>query len=336
MLKTLKPKKGKNINSGNYLTKMKNRKSFITGIKGTKLNDNEIVFLKKYKPWGIILFSRNLNNITQIKSLTKKIKKIFKDKNYPIIIDQEGGRVNRLNKIILLDNLTSEYFGKIFIKNKREFNVNYKLFIDKISYLLKNLGININTVPVLDLRYKGASNIIGDRSFSRNPKIVSKIGDLCINHFKNNSIRTIIKHIPGHGLAKVDSHNFTPTVNKSLNFLKNNDFLAFKSKDALFAMTAHVIFKKIDPYNTVTHSKKLIKIIRNQIKFKNLIISDDISMKSLKYSLSENTKRAFIAGCNLVLHCNGNLKEMTVVGDNSPVVNSFILKKTSEFYKNLS
>ena len=312
------------------------KRCFITGIKGKKLNKREIIFLKKFQPWGIILFSRNLESFDQIKKLTAHIKKIFKDKNYPIIIDQEGGRVNRLHKLISLDNYTSEYFGKIFVKNRKEFLITYKFFIDKISFLLKNLGININTVPVLDLRYKNSSNIIGDRSFSRNSKIVSEIGDLCIEYFKNNSIGTVIKHIPGHGLAKVDSHSFTPTINKNFNYLKNHDFKAFKSKNSNFAMTAHVIFKKIDPNNTVTHSKKLIKIIRNKIKFKNLILSDDLSMNSLKFSIEENTKRAFSAGCNLALHCNGNLKEMTLVAKNSPVVNSFVLKKTSEFYKYLS
>ena len=315
---------------------MKNRKSFITGIKGTKLNHKEVYFLKKHKPWGVILFSRNLDNVDQIKNLTTKIKKIFKDKNYPIIIDQEGGRVNRLNKIISLENLTSEYFGKIFIDDRKEFNIIYKLFIDKLSYLLKNLGININTVPVLDLKYKGSSKIIGDRAFSKNPKVVSEIGDLCIKYFKNNSIGTVIKHIPGHGLAKVDSHHFTPIIHKRLDYLKDNDFKVFKSKNSLFAMTAHVIFDKIDPENTVTHSKKLIKIIRNQIKFRNLLVSDDLSMKSLKYSISENTRKAFASGCNLVLHCNGNLKEMNFVAENSPIINSFIYKKTSEFYKNIS
>tara|TARA_B100001057_G_scaffold14116_1_gene13398 strand:+ start:3457 stop:4404 length:948 start_codon:yes stop_codon:yes gene_type:complete len=315
---------------------MKNRKSFITGIKGTKLNHKEVYFLKKHKPWGVILFSRNLDNVDQIKNLTTKIKKIFKDKNYPIIIDQEGGRVNRLNKIISLENLTSEYFGKIFIDDRKEFNIIYKLFIDKLSYILKNLGININTVPVLDLKYKGSSKIIGDRAFSKNPKVVSEIGDLCIKYFKNNSIGTVIKHIPGHGLAKVDSHHFTPIIHKRLDYLKDNDFKVFKSKNSLFAMTAHVIFDKIDPENTVTHSKKLIKIIRNQIKFRNLLVSDDLSMKSLKYSISENTRKAFASGCNLVLHCNGNLKEMNFVAENSPIINSFIYKKTSEFYKNIS
>jgi len=198
------------------------------------------------------------------------------------------------------------------------------------------LGININTVPVLDLRYKGSSNIIGDRSFSKDYKIVSKIGDICIRNFKENSIGTIIKHIPGHGLAKTDSHHYTPTINKSINYLKKNDFKSFKLKDSLFAMTAHVIFSKVDPFNTVTHSKKMIKIIRDQIKFKNLIISDDLSMKSLKYSLEQNTVKAFKAGCNLALHCNGNLKEMIIVAVNSPKIDSFIKKKTSEFYKILS
>ena len=315
---------------------MINRKSFITGIKGVKLSKQEIKFLNQHKPWGIILFSRNLKNINQIKDLTKHIRKIFRDKKYPIMIDQEGGRVNRLEKFISLDSLTSEYFGQLFIKDKQQFNLIYKLYIDQTSNLLIKMGININTVPVLDLRYKGSSNIIGDRSYSKNPKIVSQIGDICIKSFKNNSIGTVIKHIPGHGLAKVDSHNFTPIINKSKNFLNKRDFKIFKSKNSLFAMTAHVIFKKIDPNNTVTHSKKIIKIIRNQIKFKNILISDDLSMKSLKYPLKQNTIKAFDAGCNLALHCNGNLKEMSIVAENSPKLNSFILKKTSEFYKNLS
>ena len=261
---------------------MINRRSFITGIKSTKLNNQEIIFLNKYKPWGIILFSRNLKNINQIKNLTSHIRKIFKDKNYPIMIDQEGGRVNRLNKLISLDTFTSEYFGKLYTKDKKQFNIIYNFFIDKVSHLLIQLGININTTPVLDLRHKRSSNVIGDRSFSRDPKIVSSIGNMCIKKFQENSIGTIIKHIPGHGLAKVDSHFFTPTINKTLNYLKKNDFSAFKLKNSLFAMTAHVIFSKIDSINTVTHSKKMIKIIRDEIKFKNLIISDDLSMKDRK------------------------------------------------------
>ena len=315
---------------------MNNRRSFIVGLKSTNLSKKEITFLKKYKPWGIILFTRNIKYIRQTFKLTSSIRKIFKDKNYPILIDQEGGRVNRLMNIISFDNLTSEFFGNKYIKNYKEFKFFYKLYIDKTSYLLKLIGANINTVPVLDLKVKGASNIIGDRSFSKDPKIASKIGDYCIQYFHENKIGTVIKHIPGHGLAKVDSHNFTPVINKKLNFLLKNDFLAFKNKKTFFAMTGHIIFNHIDKENTVTHSKKIIKLIRNKIGFKNILISDDLSMKSLKKTLKENTIKTFNAGCNLALHCNGNFNEMEIVGKNSPLINKFIHKKTSQFYKILS
>ena len=315
---------------------MKNRRSFIVGIKSTKLNNKEKIFLRKYKPWGVILFTRNIKNINQTFKLTSSIRKIFNDKNYPILIDQEGGRVNRLKNIISFDNLTSEFFGQLYVKNYKEFEIYYRLFIDKTSYLLKLIGVNLNTSPVLDLRVKGASNIIGDRSFSKDPKIVSKIGDYCINFFHKNKIGTVIKHIPGHGLASVDSHNFTPLINKDNKYLAKNDFKSFKNKKTLFAMTAHIIFKKIDEKKPVTHSKKLIKLIRNKIGFRNILISDDLSMKSLKGNLKENAFKAFNAGCNLVLHCNGNLKEMEIVGKESPIINQFIYKKTSQFYKIIS
>ena len=312
------------------------RRAFIVGIKSLQLSKNEIDFLKKYKPWGVILFLRNIKSIKQAKSLTDNIRKIFKDKNYPILIDQEGGRVNRLSNIISFDNLTSEYFGKLYEKDKMKLNIIYKLFIDNTSHLLKLIGANINTLPVLDLRVKGASNIIGDRSFSKNVSTVSKMGDLCIELFKENSIGTVIKHIPGHGLAKVDSHNFTPIVNKSIKHLKKYDFSTFKKKNCFFAMTGHVIYKNLDQLNTATHSKKVIRYIRNYIGFKNILISDDLSMKSLKNNMKNNTIKAFEAGCNLALHCNGKLNEMKIVGDNSPLISNFISKKTSQFYKILS
>ena len=315
---------------------MNKRRSFIVGIKSTKLSVKEKSFLKKYKPWGVILFTRNIKNIDQTLKLTTSIRKLFKDKKYPILIDQEGGKVNRLKNIISFDNLTSEFFGKKYVKNVDEFNFYYKLFIDKTSYLLKLIGVNINTCPVLDLRKKGSSSIIGDRSFSSNPKIVSKIGDYCINYHHNNGVGTVIKHIPGHGLAKVDSHHFTPIINKKLDYLLKNDFLPFKRKNSFFAMTAHIIFKKIDLKNTVTHSKKMIKLIRNKIGFKNILISDDISMKSLKGKTQENTINAFNAGCNLVLHCNAKENEMEIVAQNSPFISKFVIKKTSQFYKIIS
>ena len=315
---------------------MNNRRSFITGIKSTTLSVKEKKFLRQYKPWGIILFSRNIRSLKQAKKLTDQVKMIFKDKNYPILIDQEGGRVNRLKDIFNTDLLTGEFFGKLYLTDKRKFYDYYKVFIKQTSLLLKSIGANINTLPVLDLRLKGSSSIIGDRSFSKDPKIVSKIGDICINNFHSHKIGTVIKHIPGHGLAKVDSHKLTPIVNKNLKYLIKNDFSTFKKKSSLFAMTAHIIYTNIDKTNTATHSKKIIQLIRNNIKFKNIIMSDDISMKSLKSSIKVNTLRAFNAGCDLVLHCNGNIKEMSDVAINSPLISKFIIKKTSQFYKIIS
>ena len=315
---------------------MNNRRSFITGIKSITLSVKEKKFLQQYKPWGVILFSRNITSLKQAKKLTDQIKKIFNDKNYPILIDQEGGRVNRLKKIFNADPFTGEFFGKLYFKDKKKFYNYYKIFIKQTSSLLKSIGANINTLPVLDLRLKGSSSIIGDRSFSKDPKIVSKIGDICINNFHSNNIGTVIKHIPGHGLAKVDSHKLTPTVNKNLKYLIQNDFSTFKKKSSLFAMTAHIIYNDVDKTNTATHSKKIIQLIRNSIKFKNIIMSDDISMKSLKSSIKVNTLRAFNAGCDLVLHCNGNFKEMCDVAIHSPLISKFIIKKTSQFYKIIS
>ena len=315
---------------------MKSRRALIVGIKSLKLSNEESLFLRKFKPWGVILFSRNIKSIKQTRNLTNSIKKIFKDKKYPILIDQEGGRVNRLNRIINFDNYTSEYFGNLFLKDEKKFIITFKLFIDKTSYILNNLGININTVPVLDLKYKGASNVIGDRAFSKDKYAVSKIGDICIRLFHENSISTVIKHIPGHGLASVDSHNFRPIVKKTIKYLNENDFYTFKEKKSLFAMTAHIIYQKLDNINPATHSRKTISYIRKNIGFKSILISDDISMKSLKNNIKTNTLKAFDAGCNLVLHCNGNLSEMETVANNSPFLSRFILKKTSQFYKILS
>tara|TARA_B100001123_G_C15153525_1_gene964466 strand:- start:202 stop:1155 length:954 start_codon:yes stop_codon:yes gene_type:complete len=312
---------------------MINRKhrSFICGIKSFKLSKQEIVFLKKYKPWGIILFSRNIRTIKQTQKLTQSIKKVFNNKNYPILIDEEGGRVSRLRNFLDSSIFTAKFFGDLYLKDKNKFNIYLDVYIKQISYLLRLLGINLNSVPVLDIRRKNSHNVIGNRSYSFNKKIVSILGETLIKKFNKNKIGTIIKHIPGHGLSKVDSHIKLPVINKNLNYLLKNDFSVFKNKSSIFSMTGHLLFPKIDKHNTVTHSKKIIKIIRNKIKFKNLIITDDLSMKSLKYSIELNTKKSFLAGCNLVLHCNGNMSEMIKVAKNSPYINAFIIKKTSKF-----
>tara|TARA_B100001996_G_scaffold359371_1_gene324566 strand:+ start:89 stop:1039 length:951 start_codon:yes stop_codon:yes gene_type:complete len=308
-----------------------NYRSFICGIKSIKLSKYEINFLKIYKPWGIILFSRNIKTIKQTQNLTKSIKKLFKNNNYPILIDEEGGRISRLRKFLDSSIFTAKYFGDLFSKDRKKFDTYFDVYIKQISYLLRLLGININTVPVLDLRRNNGHNIIGDRSYSTKINVISKISDICINKFHNNRIGTVIKHIPGHGLSKVDSHINLPIINKNLSYLLKNDFKLFKKKSSLFAMTGHLLYSNVDNENTTTHSIKIINIIRKNIGFKNIIITDDLSMKALKYSIEENTKKSFKAGCDLALHCNGNLKEMIKVAKNSPKINKFILNKTSQF-----
>jgi len=308
----------------------KNHRSFVCGIKGKNLSDKEKRFLLKYKPWGVILFSRNIQSIKQTQNLTNSIKKMFKNDNYPILIDEEGGRVTRLNNFIDNSIFTAKYFGDLHKVNKNKFKVYFSIYVKQISYLLRTLGININTVPVLDIRRVNSHNIVGDRSYSSNKKIVSKIGDICIEKFHNNRIATIIKHIPGHGLAKSDSHKKMPIINNNIDYLLKNDFQTFKNKNSLLAMTGHLLFTNIDRVDVATHSEKIIKLIRKKIGFKNIIITDDLSMKALKYSLKENVKKSFLAGCNLALHCNGNLNEMLIVAKNSPKIDNFIIKKTSQ------
>ena len=310
-----------------------NKKAIIFGIKGYKLSKKERNFLRKTKPWGIILFSRNVKNISQLKKLTDDIKSIFYQKNYPIIMDVEGWKVSRLNKIIDLSIYSQSYFEKLYLKNKKLFLVYYKVYIDSVSNILKSVGVNINAAPVLDIRRKKSHKIIGSRSFSTYTRNVLKLGNFCINFYKSNKIANIIKHIPGHGLSKSDSHYKKPIISAKKRELIKKDFVPFKFCKSPFAMTAHVIYKTYDPINTVTHSKIIIKkIIRKYIKFRGVLISDDISMKSLKFSLEENAIKALKAGCNLVLHCNGNIKEMIKLAKVVPKIDKLTEKKTSDFY----
>jgi len=311
-----------------------NRKALIVGIKGTELSIYETLFLKKQKPWGLILFSRNIKNLLQLKKLIDNIRCIFKDKKYPILIDQEGGKVSRLNKIIDLTIFSQGFFADLYKKDKEFFYVNFKIYMDLICKIMNQVGININTVPVLDVLRKNSHNIIGDRSFSSDPDLVSKMGNIYIKSFSKRKIATVTKHIPGHGLSKSDSHFKLESTSIDKNKLINNDFKPFSRCKSLFSMTAHIIYKAYDPYFTATHSKIIINnVIRKKIGFKGILISDDISMKSLKYGLANNAVKALDAGCNLVLHCNGNIKEMWKLSKVIPNIDIFTQKKTSQFYK---
>ena len=308
-------------------------KALIVSIKGTKLTKREKILLKKERPWGIILFKRNLKSFTQIRNLINQIKKITKNKKFPIIIDEEGANVSRLNNLIN-HNLSSNFFGNLYKKDKFFTLKLFKIYITSLSKILKDLGFNVNTIPVLDVLKPYTNKIIGKRSFSKNKKIVKEMGDLTIKYLHSNNLAGIIKHIPGHGSSSTDSHKKTPTVTSSLNDLNKNDFYPFKSSKSKFAMTAHIIFKKIDKKNVATFSKTIIKdIIRNKIGFRGILISDDISMKALKYDLVTNAKKSIQAGCNVVLYCAGNINENFKLIKSLPYIDKFTSKKTSEFYK---
>ena len=311
-----------------------NRKALIFGIKTYKLTNAEKYLFKKYKPWGVILFSRNIKDVLQLKSLTDEIKKIFNDKNFPILIDEEGGKVSRLNKIIDLSMFSQDFFGRLYVKDKKLLTNYYKIYVDTVAGILKSVGININTVPVLDVRRKNAHNVIGTRSFSKNQSHVSKIGSLCIKFYEKNKIGTVFKHIPGHGFTKSDSHYKRPIIKLNKKKLIKKDFKPFKFCKSLFGMTAHVIYSVFDDKNVATHSKIMVKkIIREHINFKGILISDDISMKSLKYGVEKNALKALYSGCNLVLHCNANINEMSRLAKVVPKIDKFTEKKTSHFYK---
>ena len=308
-------------------------KALIISIKSFKLSKEEKTLLLKEKPWGIILFKRNLKSFNQIKKLISSIKKITKNPKFPIIIDEEGINVSRLREIINHE-FSANFFGKYYKEDKISCIKIYKYYINSLCKILRELGININTIPVLDILRRNTNEIIGNRGFSDDKKIVRELGQLTIDYLHPNKIAGVIKHIPGHGYATADSHKKMPTVNLSLKKLNKLDFYPFKISDARFAMTAHILYQKIDKYNVATFSKKIINnVIRKKIGFKGILMSDDISMKALRYDLITNAKKSIDAGCNLVLYCGGNIRDNYKLIKSLPYIDKFTSEKTSEFYK---
>ena len=309
------------------------KKAIIISIKGYDLSIKEKMLIANEKPWGLILFKRNIKSLRQVIELIKKIRKFSKDSKFPIMIDEEGETVSRLSKIIN-HNFSQKLFGDMYKDNPKVALIVYKNYINNLTVLLKKIGININTVPVLDVIRKKTHKIIGNRSFSNDPRIVKTLGRLCVKQYKSNKLGTVIKHIPGHGCSTFDSHLKTPKVKLNYKDLNKIDFFPFKSNSSQFAMTAHVLYSKIDKNNVATFSKKIIsQIIRKKIGFKGILISDDISMKALKYDLVTNAKKSLIAGCNIVLYCAGNYKDSHKLIKEVPFIDKFTTKKTSEFYK---
>jgi len=313
------------------------RKAIITSISGLNLTLKEKKLFKIHNPWGIILFKRNISSLRQLSRLTKDIKITMRDKHYPIMIDEEGGLVSRLSSFIDNSAYSQSFFGNLFEKNNTVGKKIYKNYINSICSIFNKIGININTVPVLDITTNKTHKIIGSRSYSKNKKTIRLLGQICIKSHKANKIATVIKHVPGHGRSLTDSHKTLPIINNSQKTLQNYDFECFKKMNSLFGMTAHILYSKIDPINVCTHSKKIIcNIIRKKIGFKGILISDDISMKALKHDLLTNAKKSLMAGCNLVLYCSGNYNESLILLKQLIFIDDFTVKKTSEFYSFLS
>ncbi len=308
------------------------RKAIIISLSGTKLTNKEKKLFINNIPWGVILFKRNINNYIQIKNLIISIKKLTKDKKYPILIDEEGGSVSRLLNIFDNRPYSQNFFGKLF-ENEEALSISlYENYINSMCSVFKKIGININTVPVLDLLQNKTHPIIGSRSFSNKHKTVDALGKICIKTYLKNKIGTVIKHIPGHGPSTSDSHKKLPVVNKKYKKLKV-DFDRFFNSDSFFAMTAHILYSQIDNKNVCTTSNEIIsKIIRKKLKFKGILISDDISMKALKGDLVTNAKKSISAGCNLALYCAGNINDSFDLIKETPFIDKFTAKKTSEFY----
>ena len=309
------------------------KKAIIVSIKGSKLTNKEKLLLLNENPWGLILFKRNIKSLNQIKLLINNIKKFTKDKNFPILIDEEGSTVSRLKNIIN-HNISANFFGNLYQINKQLGIKLYKQYLISLCKKLKNIGININTIPVLDVLRSNTSKVIGNRSFSSNKEIVKKFGKITVTLCHANKIIAVIKHVPGHGCAETDSHHRMPKVNLSYKKLNDIDYFPFKSNPAKLAMTAHILYNKIDPINVATFSKKIIKIIiRKKIRFKGILMSDDISMKALKFDLVVNAKKSLEAGCNLVLYCAGNINDNFKLIRSVPYIDKFTSKKTSDIYK---
>ena len=303
-----------------------NKSAIILGIKTFNLSLDEKRLLQDKQPLGVILFSRNIKDPKQTLNLTQSIKKIL-GKETMILIDQEGGRVSRLNKSYWKTYPDANYFGKIANSNLAKAKYfTYKNFKD-IGNNLNKLGINYNCAPVLDLKIKGASSVIGDRAFSRSPEIVRQLSLQACKGLLSENVFPIVKHIPGHGRAKVDSHFYLPIIKSSKKVLQEDFYPFIKLNKQPLAMIAHIKFLAIDKEKCATFSKSIISFIKNELGFKGILLSDDLCMKALKGSYIIRARNAIKAGCDIVLHCEPNIPNATKSCDGAGYAPKALIKK---------
>ncbi len=304
-------------------------KPVIFGCSGTELTEAEFDFFQKHKPAGFILFARNIENKLQVSKLTADLKKAVGRHKVPILIDQEGGRVQRMTAPEWRKYPPMGVFGEMALKDPTlaasALRLNCRLLADD----LRKVGVNVNCLPLLDVRQDEADNIIGDRAFSGDPNLVAALGRITVDALQEGGVLPVVKHIPGHGRALVDSHEKLPVVDAPVEELEAIDFLPFKSlKDAPFAMSAHIVYSALDKELPATLSRMVIaRFIRMKIGFSGLLMTDDLSMKALSGSLGELAKQSLDAGCDLALHCNGEMDEMTEIANSINAIDTDMEKR---------
>ncbi|MEQ1715248.1 MAG: beta-N-acetylhexosaminidase [Hyphomicrobium sp.] len=296
------------------------RAALIAGLSGTTLTADERAFYKDSRPAGVILFTRNCHDVAQIKALVAETRDAVGCEEFLVLIDQEGGRVQRLRGENGRALPPARNFAELFARDSEHAKTSAYLVARLVAGDLKALGINTNCAPVLDVPVPGAHDIIGDRAYGAEPQAIIALGREVVRGYAAGGVLPVIKHIPGHGRATADSHLALPVVTTPHEELSRTDFLPFRAlSDAPAAMTAHVVFSAIDPDRPASASARVTReIIRGEIGFDGLLMSDDLSMQALSGPISARAGQVIAAGSDVALHCNGDMTEMRAALEGVP------------------
>ena len=294
-------------------------RAFITGLSGLTISANERAFLREAQPWGLIIFDRNVSTPRQIAELTSSFRDVV-GWAAPVLVDQEGGRVQRLGPPHWPAYPAGARYGAIYDLDIASGLAAARLGGHLIATDLNVLGIDVDCLPLADVPVPGGDPVIGDRAYGTEPSKVAAIAGAIAESLLAGGVLPVLKHLPGHGRATADSHRRLPVVDTDRVTLEASDFAAFRPLAGLpLGMTAHVVFSAIDPVAPATTSVTMVhEVIRGFIGFRGLLMSDDVSMKALSGTIAERSRAAFAAGCDVVLHCNGDLGEMAAVAGEAP------------------
>lgn len=301
------------------------------GCEGARLTNAERAFFRASGPFGFILFQRNCVTPDQVRALTAELRDCVGRADAPILIDQEGGRVQRLKPPHWIRRPPMREVGAIFARDPEQgLRLAWGL-ARAMAAELTSLGVSVDCAPVLDVPVSGAHDVIGDRAFSTRVSAIAALGQAQIEGFLAGGVLPVIKHIPGHGRAWSDSHHDLPIVETDAGTLEATDFAAFRLLNhAPLAMTAHVVYTAFDPGAPATLSKRMIgEVIRGSIGFDGCLMSDDLSMKALSGGFEDRTRKAIAAGCDLVLHCNGKMDEMEPIAAAAPRLSGDALRRAN-------